>query len=584
MHEPWVDELLADHPRARSDFREHLRAQLLDAWRETECVSVDAEPERPRRRSWPLAVAAGATALLLAGLVVVADTDDASDPLQSRTTAQTPSPVEAVPGSRPGAWRRMSKAPIAARVGAAAVVTSDEFVIWGGWDRRALADGAAYSFDDGTWRTMAPAPLSPRSDAVAVWTGEEVLIWGGDSGRLDDDGDLVYDGAAWNPRTDTWREIPSFGGGALAGRTGVAWTGNELVLVDIPAVHDAELASNTVAIDATTGDWRAMDPIPTPQRRTTEDGKPYEPRGRTAVFTGEDVLVVSVADGFDVTIDRLDPASGTWKPTVTTSLPGLNVGTEGVEWTGTELIIVNHLGSGAVFNPADNSLRDIDSSSSNVRFPAIALGNDIISVGDQLLDVRSGTWRDAAPVPNPHGEFPEVGGHDHSLYVWGGDACGPAADCTGLVDPGPGLIWTPLDETATAEETTPSSPITGTSRQAKTGIPVLESTFACGDLFAYAVSADGSTALSVHFDHANKGAPNYNRQIELPDPRVTVELLQGVLRDGWMNSASGWLRPSRPREGTPRTNNLHRSPDPRSQGAHVLRYWFSEHIRWLNPA
>lgn len=118
------------------------------------------------------------------------------------------------------------------------------------------------------------------------------------------------------------------------------------------------------------------------------------------MFTGEDVLVVSVADGFDVTIDRLDPASGTWKPTVTTSLPGLNVGTEGVAWTGTELIIVNHLGSGAVFDPADNSLRDIDSSSSDVRFPAIALGNDIISVGDQLPDVRSGTWRDAAPVPN----------------------------------------------------------------------------------------------------------------------------------------------------------------------------------------
>lgn len=64
----------------------------------------------------------------------------------------------------------MARAPIDTRVGAVAVATDDELVVWGGRNGDLLGDGAAYSFDDDTWRTIAPSPLSARSDAVAVWT------------------------------------------------------------------------------------------------------------------------------------------------------------------------------------------------------------------------------------------------------------------------------------------------------------------------------------------------------------------------------------------------------------------------------
>jgi hypothetical protein len=95
-----------------------------------------------------------------------------------------------------------------------------------------------------------------------------------------------------------------------------------------------------------------------------------------------------------------------------------------------------------MFDPADDSLTPIDSSESSHRYPAVALDSGVVTVGDRWLDVAEGSWHDADPIPEPFREFPVAGGHGDTFYVWGGDACGPAASCTALVDPGPGLAWT----------------------------------------------------------------------------------------------------------------------------------------------
>ena len=166
------------------------------------------------------------------------------------------------------------------------------------------------------------------------------------------------------------------------------------------------------------------------------------PRIRTATFTGEEVLVVSIADGFDITIDRLAVNDGTWGSTITTSTPGLDVGPDGVVWTGSDLVIVNHLGPGTVFDPGTGQLAVIDSSDSDLRFPAVAVGDTTIFVGDRWIDLEDHTWHDTSPVPGLFREFPVTGTDQSSVYIWGGDACGPTAFCTGLEDPGTGLIWT----------------------------------------------------------------------------------------------------------------------------------------------
>ena len=90
----------------------------------------------------------------------------------------------------------------------------------------------------------------------------------------------------------------------------MAWTGEEIVLVGVVPGSNVRLASDTFAIDPVTGDASALDPYPEPPP-TEEDGTPV-PRARAAVFTGSEVLVVSIADGFPVVIDRLDPVEGTW--------------------------------------------------------------------------------------------------------------------------------------------------------------------------------------------------------------------------------------------------------------------------------
>lgn len=124
-------------------------------------------------------------------------------------------------------WRTLAGAPIDARVGAAAVWTGSEMVVWGGLtpDRERVGpDGAAYDPDTDTWRAIAPAPLSTRVPAAHAWTGTEMIVWG-IGGR----GTALADGAAYNPDTDTWRAIVP--APLTLNLASAAWAGDEMVIV-----------------------------------------------------------------------------------------------------------------------------------------------------------------------------------------------------------------------------------------------------------------------------------------------------------------------------------------------------------------
>jgi hypothetical protein len=78
--------------------------------------------------------------------------------------------------------------------------------------------------DVGTWVRGAEVPLSPRTDPVVAWTGTEVLVLGGNTGWIcPPNADcmaptaLVADGAAWDPRTGTWRNVADAPVDLLAG-------------------------------------------------------------------------------------------------------------------------------------------------------------------------------------------------------------------------------------------------------------------------------------------------------------------------------------------------------------------------------
>lgn len=109
--------------------------------------------------------------------------------------------------AQPG-FRALPPAPIEGRIFYSAVWTGDEFIVWGGrTPDEAKADGAAYDPVKNTWRVLAPAPLTGRVDHAAVWTGKQMIVWGG---RVDGSTTTTYfaDGAAYDPRTNTWERLP----------------------------------------------------------------------------------------------------------------------------------------------------------------------------------------------------------------------------------------------------------------------------------------------------------------------------------------------------------------------------------------
>lgn len=90
----------------------------------------------------------------------------------------------------------------------AGVWTGEEVVLWGGRDHapERPAFGAAFSPLRGTWRTIAAAPIESRQWHTATWTGREMVIMGGTTLTSVDNRGLAV--GAYDPQTDTWRELP----------------------------------------------------------------------------------------------------------------------------------------------------------------------------------------------------------------------------------------------------------------------------------------------------------------------------------------------------------------------------------------
>ena len=141
------------------------------------------------------------------------------------------------------AWRSLPDIPGGIRLYAASVWTGSEWLVWGGTAPPLSSSntntGAAYNPTTNTWRTMAPSPLSPRQTS-AVWTGTEMFVIGGRSSISN--GMSVYgDNAAYNPTTDSWRELPE---GPQHPGSQLVWTGSTLFTVVKSTVFGFDPAAN----------------------------------------------------------------------------------------------------------------------------------------------------------------------------------------------------------------------------------------------------------------------------------------------------------------------------------------------------
>ena len=174
-------------------------------------------------------------------------------------------------------WLDVTQPPLQSRDGYSAVWTGDYLVIWGGAnDNGALADGARYDPRVDEWRDLPPAPIAPRSGQAAAWTGTEVVVQGGSS-CCQEESELFADGAAYDPATDAWRQIPLPPDGQRSGAVAV-WTGTQMIVWGGIGGHG--LLSDGIAYSPDSNTWDPIEAAPIAGRI-----------GMAAVWNGDEVVV-----------------------------------------------------------------------------------------------------------------------------------------------------------------------------------------------------------------------------------------------------------------------------------------------------
>ncbi len=136
-------------------------------------------------------------------------------------------------------------------------------IVWGGGKpgEKSNTAGAAYDPSTDTWRRIADSPIGLNL-ASGVWTGTEVVVFGSLLNGSRHAATRTSVGAAYDPTSDTWREIaPSH----LSPRAIAAvWLGDRLVAYDYDWKAEAYFPS--------TNDWRSLPDLPFQSGECYPDG------------------------------------------------------------------------------------------------------------------------------------------------------------------------------------------------------------------------------------------------------------------------------------------------------------------------
>ena len=170
--------------------------------------------------------------------------------------------------------------PPSARRSATAVWTGTRFIVWGGQGSLAsLNTGAQLVFTSGTgasgWTNLnlTGAP-SARYGHTAIWTGQKMIVWGGRN-----DTDLLGDGAAYDPITDTWSALASTNAPVARENHVAIWTGSEMIIFG--GANNADALASGAAYDPAANKWRSL----------SNPGSPVARSKATAVWSGTEILV-----------------------------------------------------------------------------------------------------------------------------------------------------------------------------------------------------------------------------------------------------------------------------------------------------
>ena len=233
-------------------------------------------------------------------------------------------------------WRPVPPAPMASAWGHA--VWTGERAVFLGHSEEHRFESQAYDPLTRTWTVLPDAPHPLDQAPVAVWTGSEIIVWGG--GGPDDP--VAMRGAAYDPRANRWDAIADAPLG-LSLATGM-WTGDEVVVfgslldsrnraskqTSVGAAYDpatdrwSELPPSDLSPQATSAAWIAGRVVAWDYEATTQEYRPgsdawterirmpFEPR---ECYPDSELVGGMVFAFFCGDAALYDPQMGTWEAT-----------------------------------------------------------------------------------------------------------------------------------------------------------------------------------------------------------------------------------------------------------------------------
>lgn len=233
--------------------------------------------ERSRRSRVPAALAAAALVVAIVASVALLGRDAGDD--------RSPLAASTIDRLADGEWSRLPSLPWGGPV--TPIWTGHELIVWGAERGAELVDGR--------WRSLPDWGFGNRFGATVRWTGKELLVWGGLDPRVD--ADVVW-GAAYDPRTRTWRALSSSPVPQGADAT-ATWTGRVLVVTS--AIPSGPAGAS---YDPRTDRWQtlpAASPSPSPQGNASA----------RAAWNGNEVQFTMVDEGRAQAVSY-DPMSDRW--------------------------------------------------------------------------------------------------------------------------------------------------------------------------------------------------------------------------------------------------------------------------------
>jgi hypothetical protein len=391
-----------------------------------------------RKRTWQVVAVLAATAVAAGSVwIYVTDRRSPSEPGSGATDHY-------------GSTRTISSAPLAPRLRTHAVWSGKELLVWSGVEPdgatdeafEVVNDGAAYDPATDSWRELPTAPISGRAGAAAVWAGDRLVVWGG-FGAADE---ALADGAEYLPDQDAWVELPP---APIPGRgdATAVWTGDEVLIVDGAERAGrpgqvSGLRRDGAAYDPEAGQWRVLPPIPDGVWQLRDRGLGPIRERFAGAWAGDHLFVW----GRDVAL--YDPGGDAWvRVTAPLTAMWLGGGVTAVRVGDTAVVIgLARRGDpetfGITYSPASGAFGAVPGLSRAVMTGPrqVAAAGDLVA----LLAVdpasaavwRPGTtgWR-SIPTDLVRGPEAAVVWTGEELLVWGGsDGSGPRTD---------GIAWTP---------------------------------------------------------------------------------------------------------------------------------------------